>query len=98
MQAPLETSVLAVPRQFRRQISAMSTPTSGPVWSLHPQLARDTVPVGDLALSRLLAMNDANYPWVVLVPRHAGVVEIVDLDEAARGQLMAEIAQVSAAL
>jgi diadenosine tetraphosphate (Ap4A) HIT family hydrolase len=76
----------------------MSTPTSGPVWSLHPQLARDTVPVGDLALSRLLAMNDANYPWVVLVPRHAGVVEIVDLDEAARGQLMAEIAQVSAAL
>jgi diadenosine tetraphosphate (Ap4A) HIT family hydrolase len=67
-------------------------------WSLHPQLARDTTPVGDLTLSRLLAMNDANYPWVILVPRNAGVVEIIDLDEAGRSQLMAEIAQVSAAL
>jgi diadenosine tetraphosphate (Ap4A) HIT family hydrolase len=74
----------------------MSTP--GPVWSLHPQLAHDTAPVGDLALARVLAMNDANYPWVILVPRRAGIVEIVDLDEADRGCLMAEIAQVSTAL
>jgi diadenosine tetraphosphate (Ap4A) HIT family hydrolase len=69
-----------------------------PVWSLHPQLARDTAPVGDLALARVLAMNDANYPWVILVPRRSGAVEIIDLDEAERGRLMAEIAQVSAAL
>jgi len=74
----------------------MSTP--GPAWSLHPQLARDTAPVGDLALARVLAMNDANYPWVILVPRRAEIVEIIDLDEAERGQLMAEITQVSAAL
>ncbi len=67
-------------------------------WSLHSQLARDTVPVGDLALTRVLAMNDANYPWVILVPRRADVVEIIDLDEADRGRLMAEIAQVSGAL
>ena len=72
--------------------------TFEPAWSLHPQLARDTVLVGDLALARVLAMNDANYPWLVLVPRRAGVVEIIDLDEADRGRLMAEIAQVSAAL
>ena len=74
----------------------MSTP--GPAWSLHPQLARDSVPVGDLALARVLAMNDANYPWLVLVPRVGGAVEIIDLDEADRSGLMAEIAQVSAAL
>ena len=74
----------------------MSTPE--PAWSLHPQLAHDTVPVGDLALARVLAMNDANYPWVILVPRRAEIVEIIDLDEAERGQLMAEITQVSAAL
>jgi diadenosine tetraphosphate (Ap4A) HIT family hydrolase len=72
--------------------------TPEPAWSLHPQLARDTAPVGDLALARVLAMNDANYPWVILVPRRGGVVEIIDLDEAERGKLMAEIAQVSAAL
>ena|SRR5438067_651447 len=76
----------------------MSSPASRPIWSLHPQLARDTAPVGDLALTRVLAMNDANYPWVILVPRRADVVEIIDLDAAERGQLMAEIAQVSAAL
>ena len=66
-------------------------------WSLHPQLASDTAPVGDLALSRLLAINAADYPWLILVPRRAGVREIIDLgDEAAR--LMDEIAQVSRAL
>jgi diadenosine tetraphosphate (Ap4A) HIT family hydrolase len=67
-------------------------------WSLHPQLARDTVPFGDLALSRVLAMNDANYPWLVLVPRQPEIVEIIDLDEAARTELMSEIASVCAAL
>jgi diadenosine tetraphosphate (Ap4A) HIT family hydrolase len=65
-----------------------------PAWSLHPQLEADTTPVGDLALSRLLAINDADYPWLVLVPRRAGVTEIADLGaDAAR--LMEEIMQVS---
>src|ERR1700722_11357697 len=63
-------------------------------WSLHPQLRNDTAPVGDLTLSRLLAINDADYPWLVLVPRRAGASEIAALgDDAAR--LMAEIVQVS---
>jgi diadenosine tetraphosphate (Ap4A) HIT family hydrolase len=66
-------------------------------WSLHPQLAADTVPVCDLALSRLLAMNDANFPWLVLVPRRAGVSEIIDLG-AEQSLLMDEISLVSRAL
>ncbi len=60
-------------------------------FSLDPQLARDTAAVGDLQLSRVLLMNDANFPWLVLVPRHAGVVEIFDLDDEARAQLTNEI-------
>jgi len=32
-------------------------------WTLHPQLTADTVNLGDLPLSRVLIMNDANYPW-----------------------------------
>ena len=52
---------------------------SEPVWSLHPQLEADTSPVGDLPLSRLLAIDDATYPWLVLVPRRADAVEIADL-------------------
>jgi diadenosine tetraphosphate (Ap4A) HIT family hydrolase len=66
-------------------------------WSLHPQLAADTVPVCDLALSRLLAMNDANFPWLILVPRRAGVSEIIDLG-ADQTLLMDELALVSRAL
>ena len=67
-------------------------------FALHPQLAQDTLAVGDLALSRLLLSRDANYPWLLLVPRRDGATEIVDLDASERAQLMTEIADVSAAL
>ena len=67
-------------------------------WSLHPQLAADSTGVGDLALSRVLLLKDANYPWLVLVPRRAGASEIIDLDDADQAQLWAEIAQASRAL
>jgi diadenosine tetraphosphate (Ap4A) HIT family hydrolase len=59
-----------------------------PAWSLHPQLERDTTPLGDLPLSRVLIINDANYPWLLLVPRRADAVEVIDLDEVERAQLM----------
>jgi diadenosine tetraphosphate (Ap4A) HIT family hydrolase len=72
-------------------------PTSEP-WSLHPQLARDTIAIGDLALSRVLVVNDANWPWLLLVPRRPGASEIIDLDEVERAQLMTEIARVARAL
>lgn len=67
-------------------------------WTLDPRLAADTVPVGDLPLSRLLISNDANYPWLILVPRRAGAVELIDLAANDRAQLMDEIARVSTAL
>jgi diadenosine tetraphosphate (Ap4A) HIT family hydrolase len=67
-------------------------------WSLHPQLDTDTVAIGDLQLSRLLLSKDANYPWLILVPRQPDAVEIIDLDPDARARLMTEIGQVSEAL
>ncbi len=76
----------------------MNDPTSTSAWSLHPQLERDTVAVGDLPLARVLLSNDANYPWLILVPRRTDKVEIIDLDEADQAQLMTEIAQASRAL
>jgi len=60
-------------------------------WSLDPQLAADTVAVGDLALTRVLLANDANFPWLILVPRMAGLTEITDLDPNEQVQLMGEI-------
>jgi diadenosine tetraphosphate (Ap4A) HIT family hydrolase len=64
-------------------------------FTLDPQLERDTVVVGDLPLARVLLMNDANFPWLILVPRQEGVVEIFDLAETVRTQLMQEIALVA---
>jgi diadenosine tetraphosphate (Ap4A) HIT family hydrolase len=66
-------------------------------WSLHPQLHADTVPVCDLALSRVLAMNDANFPWLILVPRRAGIGEIFDLG-AEQAVLLNEVSLVSRVL
>ena len=67
-------------------------------WSLHPQLAQDTVPVGDLALSRVLLTNDANFPWLILVPRRPGLIELIDLPENAQVQLLGEVAIAARAL
>jgi len=67
-------------------------------WTLDPQIERDTTAIGDLALCRVLLMRDANYPWLILVPRRIRASEIVDLDTADRSQLMVEIADASRAL
>ena len=67
-------------------------------WSLHPQLKKDTIDIGDLPLSKVLVIRDANYPWLLLVPRRPDVVEIIDLDEVAQAQLMTEVSRAARAL
>jgi len=67
-------------------------------WTLHPQLAADTVDLGDLPLSRVLLMNDANYPWLVLVPRKPEITELIDLDEGEQAQLMREVTRAARVL
>jgi len=64
-------------------------------FSLDPCLAADTLEVGELALSRVLLMNDARYPWLILAPRRAGLSEIVDLAREEQLTLMEEIARLS---
>ena len=67
----------------------MSNPVQG--WHLHPQLAEDTHPVAHFGLCELRLMDDANHPWLILVPRVEDAVEWTDLDEASQLQLNAEI-------
>ena len=71
---------------------------SEPAWSLHSRLKEDTIDIGDLPLSKVLVINDATYPWLLLVPRRPGADEIVDLTEVEQAQLTTEIARVSRAL
>jgi diadenosine tetraphosphate (Ap4A) HIT family hydrolase len=67
-------------------------------WSLHPQLEKDTIDIGDLPLSRVLVIRDANYPWLLLVPRRPEAVEIIDLDEVEQAQLTTEVSRAARAL
>lgn len=60
-------------------------------FSLDPRLASDTTHVGDLALCRVLLMDDARFPWLILVPRREGVSEITDLSDEDASALMEEI-------
>lgn len=55
------------------------SPTMITDFTLDPRLAADTVPVGDLALSSVLLMDDARFPWLILVPQRAGASELTDL-------------------
>ncbi len=71
---------------------------SEPTWSLHRKLAEDTVPVGDLALTRVLLANDANYPWLILVPRRPALIELIDLEENEQVQLVGEVTTAARAL
>ncbi len=60
------------------------------MFELDPILKKDTIELADWSLSKLLLMNDSQYPWFILVPKVAGVTEIIDLNEAQRETLMAE--------
>ena len=60
-------------------------------FTLNAQLAADTVLIGDLALSSVLLMDDARFPWFILVPRRPGASEVTDLTDEDAAQLMSEI-------
>jgi diadenosine tetraphosphate (Ap4A) HIT family hydrolase len=61
-------------------------------FKLHPRLEADTIPVKILGLSRLLLLNDSNWPWLILVPELAEIREIHQLSASQRVELMEEIA------
>ncbi len=61
-------------------------------FALDARLSRDADFVGDWPLCRVLLMNDSRWPWLVLVPRRANLVELADLDPADRALLIEEAA------
>ncbi|MSO80890.1 MAG: HIT family protein [Alphaproteobacteria bacterium] len=69
-----------------------------PRFSLDSQLAASTVRLARWKLSDALLSTDATYPWLILVPRRAGVVELTDLPWADAMALTAEIRHASRAL
>jgi diadenosine tetraphosphate (Ap4A) HIT family hydrolase len=59
-------------------------------FTLDPRLERDTFCLGAFPLSLLLLMNDATYPWLILVPQRPEIHEIYQLDPADQRQLLVE--------
>lgn len=64
----------------------------GEPFKLHERLNADTRLVADWPVARVLLMNDVNYPWLILVPRRAG---LRDLHDVAREDEMAFLGEVN---
>jgi len=67
-------------------------------FELHPRLAADTFVIGELALCRLLLMNDCRYPWLILVPRREALRDFDDVPMADKPAFHREIDFASAVL
>ena len=71
----------------------------GPVaasWSVDPAFAAGSVFVADWPLCHVRLQDDARFPWLVLIPRVAGAVELDDLSAADRSVLMEETVRAGA--
>ncbi|MCF6321503.1 MAG: HIT family protein [Rhizobiaceae bacterium] len=67
-------------------------------FTLDARLQADCLPIARLELCDLLLMNDARWPWLILVPRVAGAVEIHLLSANEQELLADETSRVAAIL
>ncbi len=64
-------------------------------FALDARLDADTATVGDLDFARVLLMNDARFPWLIVVPRRAGLRELTDLPLHDQHRLLDDINRVA---
>tara|TARA_B100000902_G_scaffold333355_1_gene331842 strand:+ start:429 stop:833 length:405 start_codon:yes stop_codon:yes gene_type:complete len=67
-------------------------------FQLHPQLAADTHLICRAENCQILLMDDARFPWIVLVPEVAGIRELYELSERQQQQAFQSILHVSKSL
>ena len=67
-------------------------------FELHERLAADCITLADWPLCRVLLMNDASYPWLILVPRRPGLRDFHDVAPEDMPQFVDEISGASRAL
>jgi diadenosine tetraphosphate (Ap4A) HIT family hydrolase len=61
------------------------------MFKLDPKLEDNKFFIADMKISRLLLANDANYLWLILVPRKANLVELIDLSFEEQTEVLREI-------
>jgi len=59
------------------------------MFQLHPTLEKDSLPIADIDGMALRLINDARFPWVLIVPMVADVTELHDLSDDAYRTAMA---------
>jgi diadenosine tetraphosphate (Ap4A) HIT family hydrolase len=64
-------------------------------FALDPRLAADTHVVAEYELCRVLLMDDARFPWVILVPRRAALTELIELPRDDQHTLLDEVNRVA---
>lgn len=62
-----------------------------PPFKADPAFEAGSVVVCDWPLCQLRLQDDARFPWLILIPRRAGLYEIEDLNPVERAALMDEI-------
>jgi diadenosine tetraphosphate (Ap4A) HIT family hydrolase len=67
-------------------------------FELDPRLAADARVLCELPLSRVLLVDDARFPWLILVPRRAACRDLIDLTPHAQRVLLGEVERAARAL
>jgi len=67
-------------------------------FDLDPRLKRETFAVADIGLTRVRLMDDRRFPWLVLVPKRPGAVEVHDLSPLDQTMLTFETGQIASTL
>ncbi len=65
------------------------------MFELAAELKRDCIDIADWPLCKVLLLNDSQYPWFILVPRQAGLTEIIDMSDNDQVTFMQESAKLS---
>ena len=69
-----------------------------PAWKLHPQLLADSIPIMELPICAVRLLDDVRFPWVLLIPRVAGLSQWLDMPNDLAHQVLNEVHDVQEVL
>src|SRR5688572_21745767 len=89
-----KTDAMSIARCSRPSTTSRSAETAGRTvsgFSLASRLEADSVFLADWPLCQLRLMDDARFPWLILIPRRPGLEEWTDLSAEDSALLALEI-------
>ncbi|OZB80202.1 MAG: hypothetical protein B7X28_07250 [Halothiobacillus sp. 13-55-253] len=75
-----------------------SSTTNEAAWKLHPQLLADSIPVTELPICAVRLLDDTRFPWILLIPRIAGLTQWLDIPQDIAHQVLDEVHEVQQVL